>query len=496
MLLPKQRTLLRFEIVSHCDMNELIGLSATEVVRLLKGGEVTPSELVEAAASRIEAVDIRINALPTLCIDRALDCAARIMRQDKKLERPRAWLGGLPIAVKDLNPVAGVRCTYGSPIFAEFVPESSDYLVQVLERNGAIVIGKSNTPEFGAGASTFNEVFGQTRNPWNTTRSVAGSSGGAAAALAAGEVWLATGSDLGGSLRTPASFNAVVGLRPSPGRVPIGPSLEPFDTLAVNGPMARTALDTALFLDAMSERHPRDPLSLEAPATPFVEQVKNARIPKCIGFSPDLGIIPVDPEVVRTCEQAAGAFANMGIAVEDACPDFSEAIDCFQTLRAALLAAKMADTFRAHRNLLKPELTWNIEKGLAIHGEELSQARHSRAMLYRRVVEFFDTFDLLLCPAAIVPPFEVDRRYVDEVNGVKFDNYVHWLAPTFAITLTSCPAVSVPAGFNDDGLPIGLQMVGPPRCEGAVLAAAHLLEQIVQFPRPLPIDPLADRRSA
>jgi amidase len=403
----------------------------------------------------------------------------------------RGLLGGLPIAVKDLNAVAGVRCTQGSPIFADTVPDRSDIMVETLERRGAVVIGKSNTPEFGAGASTFNEVFGKTRNPWNVEKSVAGSSGGSAACVAAGQAWLATGSDLGGSLRTPASFNSVVGLRPSPGRVACGPTSLPFNTLSVEGPMARNAADCALFLDAMAGWHAEDPLSLATPAVPFLDAVREARPPARVGFSPDLGIVPVEREVKRICAEAAGQFAAMGAEIDDACPDFSDAIEVFQTLRAATFAAGMEPLLRDHRARLKPEVIWNIEKGLALTADEIGRAQRAQAKLYASVAAFFADHDLLLCPAAIVPPFDVDMRYVEEVEGHRFDNYVHWISITFAITLTSCPAVSAPAGFTEAGLPVGLQIIGPPRGEAAVLGAAALLEQATGIARRLPIDPTA-----
>lgn len=470
-------------------LDSLIRLSACEAVGLLRRGEVSPAELVEAAACRIETVEGAINALPTLCLDRALAQASRFAAR-RESDCGAGWLAGLPVAVKDLNPVAGVRCTWGSPIYADHIPEQSDFMVQTLEGNGAIIIGKSNTPEFGAGASTFNEVFGKTRNPWNTTRSVAGSSGGSAAALATGEVWLATGSDLGGSLRTPAGFNSVVGLRPSPGRVPKGPSRQPFDTLSVNGPMARNAPDVALCLDAMSERHSGDPLSLERPRVSFQEQVRAMQPPRRIAFSADLGIAPVDPDVARICREASHAFTRLGTEVTDACPGFNGAIECFQTLRAASFAASERDVYRHHRDQLKPEIVWNIEKGLRLDGDELSAAQWYRGQLYQRVLAFFEEHDFLLCPTAIVPPFDVDWRYVEEVNGVRFDNYVEWIAITFVITLTGCPAVSVPAGFTRDGLPVGIQIVGPPREEGRVLGAAHLLEQALNLSPAPPIEPV------
>lgn len=478
-------------------MEELCRLSATQVVELLKRREITSLDLVEAAAKRISETDLHLNALPTLCIERAQAHAKKIMQEDQHKSRPASWLGGLPVAIKDLNPVEGVRTTYGSLIYADHIPTRSDIMVERLEENGAIVIAKSNTPEFGAGASTFNEVFGKTRNPWNVEKSVAGSSGGSAAAVASGQVWLATGSDLGGSLRTPASFNSVVGLRPSPGRVARGPKVQQlFSPLFVEGPVARSAADAALFLDAMTGQTPEDPLSLAAPDTPFIDAIRQSNAPKRVGFSPNLGIVPVDQEVVEICKAAAQRFADMGAHVEDACPDFSEAIESFQILRAASFATEHVDHLRDHRDKLKPEVIWNIEKGLALSAKEIAYAEAARTRLYRSVISFFDNYDLLLCPAAIVPPFDVDVRYVEEVDGHKFDNYVHWMSITFAITLTSCPAISVPAGFTNNRLPVGLQIMGPPRGEAETLVAAALLEDSLRIADRLPVDPMASDGSS
>lgn len=469
-------------------------LTATEAVRRLKTGEVKPSELVEAALARIAATDRHLNALPTLCADRARAHAKRIEAERELGDRGPGWLGGLPVSIKDLTPVSGVRTTFGSPIYADNVPAHSDLLVEILEANGAIVIGKSNTPEFGAGASTFNEVFGRTHNPWNVTKSCAGSSGGAAVSVAAGQVWLAHGSDLGGSLRTPASFCGVVGLRPSPGRVPRGPIPLPFSSLLVNGPMARTVADVALMLDAFAADHPRDPLALPPPVTPFAETTRAAKPPKRVAYSPNLGLFPVEREVASICAKAARRFEAMGATVEEAAPDLSDAIDIFQVLRAAKFAAERTQLLRDHRDRLKPEVIWNIEKGLRLDGEAIGKAEVARAALYDRVCRFFERYDLLVCPTSIVPPFEVERRYVEEVEGVKFDNYVAWIGITFALTLTACPVLSVPAGFTASGLPVGIQIMAPPRCDAAALAAGALFEQASGLAAQLPIDPLGPNR--
>ena len=468
---------------------ELWRLGAAEVVDLLRRREVSPLELVDASAARIAATDAHLNAIPTLCVERARAHAKRIMAEDPATERPPGWLGGVPIAVKDLVPVEGVRTTWGSPLYADHVPPRSDIMVETLERRGAIVIGKSNTPEFGAGANTFNEVFGKTRNPWNVEKTCGGSSGGSAAALASGQVWLATGSDLGGSLRIPASFCSVFGMRPSPGRVAHGPKHLPFEGLMVDGPMARSARDCALMLDAMAGVHPEDPLSVEAPAQGFAEAVVSAPPPRRVAWSPDLGLLPVDSEVAAICAKAAETLAGAGIEVADACPDLSGALDVFQVLRAALFAADKGELLETQRDALKPEIVWNIEKGLALDADAIARAERARGAIYQRCVRFLARHELLLCPCVIVPPFDVDIRWVDEVEGRRFDNYVDWLGLTFVLTLTACPSASVPVGFTAAGLPVGLQILGPPRGEAAVLRAAAAIEEAIPLSTRTPIDP-------
>jgi amidase len=468
---------------------DLTRMTAQAVVQLLRRGRVSPLELIDAALARIEATDGVLNALPTLCPDRARDRARRLMESASAVAPGPGWLAGLPLAVKDLNDVAGVRTTYGSPIYAGHVPARSDILVERLEANGGIVLAKSNTPEFGAGANTFNEVFGETRNPWNAALTCGGSSGGSAASLAAGQVWLATGSDLGGSLRTPASFCSVVGLRPSPGRVAHGPETRPFDTLSVDGPMGRTVGDVALMLDAMVTRHPEDPLSLDLPGEPFQIAASERRLPQRVAFSPDLGLTPVDAEVRALCAAAARRFAEAGVIVEETCPDFGGAIEAFGVLRALGFVAGHREHYENHRDRLKPDIIWNLERGLALSTDDIARAELARGALYHRIVAFLRGYDLLLCPAACVPPFDVRTRWLKELNGVAFDNYVEWLRLTYAITLTGCPALSLPCGFTADRRPVGLQMVGPPRGEAALLGAAAALEEMLDLARLVPLDP-------
>lgn len=474
-------------------MQELVRMSARKVVGLLKKGEVSPEELIDAAAERIAATDGQVNALPTLCLERAKEHAARLLKNPPR-DPPPWYLHGLPIAVKDLQDVEGVRTTYGSPIFADNIPASSELSVQRLENNGALVIAKSNTPEFGAGGNTFNEVFGATTNPWDTTKTCGGSSGGSATALAAGQVWLATGSDLAGSLRTPASFCSVVGFRPSPGRVAFGPDLNPWQSLAVVGPMARDVGDLALMLDAMVGMDPRDPRSRPRPASSFAAAAAEPDAPLRVAWSPDLGLAPVDAEVADICARAAERFGEMGATVEEAAPDLSGSTEIFTPLRAMLYVVKLAPYLESHLDLLKPEVVDNTEQGLALTPLDIAQAEKGRGTLYQRAAEFFKTYDLLLTPTVVAPPFEVNIRYLKEVEGVAFDSYFGWLSLAYAITLTACPAMSLPCGFTNSGLPVGLQIVGPHRGEAAVISAAALFEQISGLASLTPLDPRPESR--
>jgi amidase len=464
----------------------LICKSATEIVALLRQRQITTHDCLDALEARIAAVDGCINALPTLCFERARAAADALMK------RPRdscGILAGLPVAIKDLTEVAGVRTTYGSPIFANYVSPHSDPLVERLEREGGIIYAKSNTPEFGAGANTFNEVFGPTRNPWNTARSAAGSSGGAAAALATGSAWLAHGSDLGGSLRHPASFCSVVGMRPSPGRVAGHPGYPLDQQLLVEGPMARTVEDVALFLDALAAEDLRDPVSLPTPAQSFFSATRSGWKPLRVAFSTDLGITPVDPEIADICSKAALRFADAGVIVEEAHPDLSEAHDTFNVLRARAYAISKMALLESKREQLKPEIVWNIEQGLALTMADEERAERQRAALYRRTLAFFQTFDLICTPTTIVAPYPIEQRYVERCNGVVFDNYIQWFAIAYAFSLVNCPALSLPCGFTRENLPVGLQIIARPRAEAQLIAGAKLLEDLLGLKGRTPIEP-------
>lgn len=466
-------------------MTDLIRMNALDVVNGLRSGTITPLDCLDALERRIGVVNARVNALPTLCFERARAHARRLMETPAA---ERGVLAGLPVPIKDLMDVAGVRCTQGSPIYQDRVADTSDLLVRHLEGRGGIIYAMSNTPEFGAGAHTFNEVFGLTRNPWNTGLSAAGSSGGAAVALATGMAWVAHGSDLGGSLRNPASFCGVTGLRPSPGRVAASVFAKIDSTLGVEGPMARNITDLALLLDAMTGEEPDDPLSLPSDGTSFLAAAQSGWRPTRVAVSRDLGLPPVDPEVAGLVLAAAARLEAAGVIVEEAHPDLTETRDCARVLRA-LSYANMKPLLESHRDLLKPEVVWNIEQGLALTGSDIARAEAQRGELFRRMRAFFGHFDLLLCPATIVPPFPAGQRYVTECDGVHFSTYVDWLMIVHAVTLTCSPALSLPCGFTADGLPVGLQVVAPGRGEARLLAGARFIEEVLGLGSLTPIDP-------
>jgi amidase len=455
---------------------------------------VSPLDLIAAAEARIAATDSLINALPIRCFERARSRAGRIMAGGSSHDRRAGYLHGLPIVVKDLTAVEGVRWTAGSRVYIDRVADRSDIAVETLEANGAIVIAKSNTPEFGAGGNTVNDIFGATRNPWDTRLTSGGSSGGSAAALAAGQAWLATGTDMAGSIRYPAAFCSVVGLRPSPGRVAHGPRNLCFGTFNVDGPMGRNVADAALMLDAMAAEHKADPLSLPPPAVPYLDVVEDAlrgqRAALRVAWSADLNVAPLDPEVRRICSDAVVAFERAGAKVEDACPDLGAAREAFYVLRN-LQRAGNADLLRKHRDKLSPEIIHYTEKGLAHSAEEIAAAENARGAVYHRMVAFFERYDILATPTVIAPPYDVRMRHLMEVDGTRFTDFFAYLMLTSIVSVTACPAISVPCGFTRAGLPVGLQLIGAPRDDAGVLAAAALLEAQHDLAAMVPIEPRA-----
>ena len=471
--------------------DDLIRMTATDAVGRLIRREISPLDLIEAAAARIAAVDPAVNALPTLCLDRARDHARQLMNGARRdAEGEAGWLAGLPISIKDLTDVAGVRTTYGSPIFRDHVPVKSHPLVERIERKGGIVIAKSNTPEFGAGGSTFNEVFGRTRNPWNTALTCGGSTGGGAVSVATGEVWLAHGTDHGGSLRRPGTYCSVVGLRPSPGRVTRGTSNNLFSPLSVQGPMARNIPDLALFLDTMAGLCPLDPLTFDAPAVSFVNALHAAKPPRRIAYSPNYnGKLAVDRETRDICERAVRRFEDLGCVVEEYAPDLGAIEEAFMVLRSQHFVVDRELQLQSHRDLLKADIVWNTEKGLGQTPSQIAWADRERAAFYRRVAAMFETYDVFVTPSAATPAFDVNLRHPETIDGEKLTNYMGASTLNAAITMTSCPAVAVPAGFDQYGRPVGLQIAGPARGEAACLSAAYFLEQLTGLGRLLPLEP-------
>jgi len=460
-------------------------MSAYEVVSLIRNGHLSPKEVVEASINRIEMVDEKINALPIHCFERALNFANSIDLKKEK-ENPKSLMG-LPIAVKDYNDVGGVVTTFGSKIFANNIPKFSDATVSKLVRNGANPIAKSNVPEW-AGGHTFNPIFGITRNPFDQTKTVGGSSGGSAAALASGQVWLATGNDLGGSLRTPAAFNNVVGLRPSPGVVPRGTRLQPFDTLWVEGPMARSVKDVSLMLDAGSGYSPNDPLSFDQDTKSFVDKLTDYKLPARISYSENLGIVPMSKEITDVTNKAIKKFKHIGIDVSEKIPNFLNVLNSFRTLRGVLLATMLDDLIDEHRNEILKDIIENAEVGHKASNREIIDAEKTRKSLVLDMQVFFEDNDFLICPSTSVVPFNIEKPFVTEIDGHQCETYIDWFAITFALTMTGCPVVSLPCGFNKDGLPVGIQVLGKPRQEAKLLSFCYQLEKLFDVSKHVPLE--------
>jgi amidase len=457
--------------------HDLCFTPATELARLFRARKASPLEVMQAVLARIDQVNPKVNAYVTLARESALHAAraaTKALRRGAKLPP----LHGVPVSIKDLTLTKGIRTTWGSKIYEHHVPEEDALIVQRLKAAGAIVVGKTNTPEFGAGANTFNTVFGATRNPWNLALTCGGSSGGAAVALATGMGPIAQGGDLGGSLRIPAAFCGVVGFRTTPGLVPVYPKELAWDTLDVIGPMACTVADIALMLSVVAGPDDRAPLSYVVDTREFVKAVKAPSVRGWrIAWTPDLnGLIPVDEEVAQVAEGATKIFRSLGATVEAACPDFGEVNDIVLATRGLSMVAHHADRLARWKDRMQQGLVWNIEQGLRLTPQEIGRGEKLRTVLWHRVREFMETRDLLILPTVAVPPFPVDQPYPTAINGKSLENYTQWFFLTYGITITGLPAISIPCGFSKSGLPVGLQIVGRRRQEAAVLRAAAAFE--------------------
>jgi amidase len=451
---------------------------ASELVRLYRARKTSPLEVMEAVLARIDAVNPAVNAYVTVARESALAEARRATQALRRRGTPLRPLHGVPVSIKDLYATKGIRTTWGSLIYKDNVPADDDLVVERLKSAGAIVVGKTNTPEFGAGGNTFNAVFGATRNPWNTALTCGGSSGGAAVAVATGMGPVAQGSDLGGSLRTPAAFCGVVGLRTTPGLIPSYPRTLAWDTLGVTGPIARTVADAALMLTAMAGPDDRNPLSYEVDTSQFARAVKTPSIKGWrVAWTPDLnGLIPVDEEVLGVAHDAVKVFRSLGARVETACPDFSEVPEIINGTRAVTMVALHADRLPRWRESMQKELVRDVEHGLGLTTRDISRSEVLRSALWQRVRTFMATRDLLVLPTVAVQPFPVEQPFATHINGKPLDNYFQWFFLTYGITVTGLPAISVPCGFTRSGLPVGLQIVGRRRQEAALLRAAAAFE--------------------
>jgi amidase len=451
--------------------------SARELARLIRERAASPVEVLDAHLAAIEAINSKLNAIVTLVAEQARD-AARAAEQAVMKNEPLGALHGLPVAIKDLTPTAGIRTTFASPIYKDFVPSEDAEVVRRLKAAGAIVIGKTNTPEFGAGANTVNAVFGATRNPWNPALSAAGSSGGSAVAVATGMVPIAQGTDFGGSVRVPASFCGIVGIRPSPGLIPSYPLPLAWDVGQTNGPMTRDAEDAALMLDAMTGFSRLTPLSVAPPwqsALAAMQRRSDAKGVR-VAYVSDIAGIGVDPEVDEICRAAAVRLKDAGGSVEQIDFDAGDGRAPYQTWRGFWMVGQ-----QYHRlNMIEQfgaNLKGNVEAGLKLAVLDFAAAEQKRQEVFHRFRKLFDRFDILLTPTAPVKPFPVEKNYPDEINGKKLENYIDWISPTFLITLVSLPAASAPAGLSHDGLPVGIQIVAPRFEEPTILSLAGIIHR-------------------
>jgi Asp-tRNA(Asn)/Glu-tRNA(Gln) amidotransferase A subunit family amidase len=476
-------------------MTEPCDLTAVEAGALIGSRRLAPTELLESCIARIEQVDHAVNAMVARDFDRARTAAkeadAAVARGD---DLP--LLHGLPVGIKDLEMVGGLRSTSGSPIFRDFVPEQDQGTVARIRQAGALILGKTNVPEWGAGANTRNTVYGATGNPFDPSRSAAGSSGGSAVALATGMVPIASGSDTGGSLRNPASFCGVVGFRPTPGLVPNERRGVGWSGLPVLGPMGRTVADTSLLLAAMASDDPRDPLATTVFGRAVRQPADFAQLPPVdlsrlrVALTPDFGFAPTEALIAATFAEKTGLFRHVFAAAEDATPDCSGADESFEVLRAVGFLAAHLEKVRTRPQDVGPNVRANVEEGLRYSAEDVAVAEMRQTALYRRWIDFFERFDVIISPSITISPRPWSELFPAEIDGRKTRTYFHWLALAYVVTLVGHPAVSLPVGLDARGMPFGLQIVGRRGGDAAVLAVAASLENLLagdaRTARPVP----------
>lgn len=461
--------------------NTICFSSAHTLAQKIRKREISAREVMEAFLVQIAKVNPKVNAIVSINEEIALKGADEA---DRKLQAGEEIgpLHGLPIAIKDTVAAKGFPTTEGSVIFKDHIAKEDNLVAERLRHAGAIIIGKTNVPEFGAGAHTFNHLFGKTLNPYNLERTAGGSSGGAAVAVATGMIPLADGSDTGGSLRYPAAFNNVVGLRTSPGRVPRYPKSAPFSPQAVQGPIARSVSDAAFMMSVIAGPDDRSPIAIEEPGSIFLEPLDIDMKGLKIAYSPDLGgELPVDRDVREVFEEQIQVFEALGCDVEEAYPDFTGADDVFRIFRAHEFESSMGAIMDQHRDVMKSSLIWNIEVGRQLKGTDIGRADRLRTALFHRVREFFQNYDAFLLPVSQVSPFDVNLEYPETIDGVKMENYLDWMKSCYYVTATGSPALSVPGGFTKEGLPFGLQIVGPHRKDFDVLRIGYAFEQATNY---------------
>ena len=463
-------------------------LSVRELADLLSSRSASAREVLDAHLAQIDRVNPKVNAIVTLDPDGAYAQADAIDARRARGESVGP-LAGIPIACKDMERVKGMRTTFGSPIFRDHIADADTVMVERFRAHGLVIIGKTNTPELALGSQTFNPVFGKTLNPWDTTKTCGGSSGGAAVSVSTRMLPFADGSDLGASLRNPANFCNCIGLRPTPGRVPVWPAADLWNNMSVHGPVGRTAQDAAALLYAQSGGDGRVPNAIWEDPSPFLRSLDRDFRGVRVAYSPTLGGAPVEKSVRDAIDAGIKHFEALGCIVEEAEPDLSEADACFDVLRAFLLAQSYGALLEKHRGELKDTALWNIERGFALTAAEIVEAIRQHTRIYESMSRFMQRYEFLLAPVNQVLPFPVDQPYVTEINGVVLGNYLEWMKTCYRITMTAHPALSAPIAFvaNDGAdVPVGIQIVGRYRDDLGILQLAHALEQQQPLWRKIP----------